>query len=530
MTGAVAHNLLTVDLEDYFQVETLAGVIPARYWPRLERRLDETVRRWLALLGTSEATATFFASDWVAREHPGIVREIADAGHEVAVLGLFEARDVQTNLRLFNAEIAATRSALEQITGVHVTGFRLARGAMSSAMLKAVKSAGFGYDASHHDNGATAPKGLQYVAPAATHMAGMPVTALWQHAPERLAPTVMGMTTWGARARRFPASVLDPDQPRITALPRVRQALHYRELTRAADRVAAHLEQRSGVSIAHGLGLSLPVVTPAVPTAELTAEVPAANPHDASRPSISLVVPCYNEALSLIYLANTLARFEAGPAAGYEIQYVFVDDGSSDATFARLHDLFGARANAQIVRHQQNRGVAAATLTGIKHANTEMVGVIDCDCSYDPAEVVRMIPLLESGTALVTASPYHPQGHVVNVPAWRLWLSRRLSQLYRVALRTPLHTYTACVRLYRKSAVDGLTIRHENYLGIAEILARLDQKGARIVESPATLEARILGHSKMKIVKTRIGHIGLLGELLLARSRVGSKKTVGVRT
>ena len=97
-------------------------------------------------------------------------------------------------------------------------------------------------------------------------------------------------------------------------------------------------------------------------------------------------------------------------------------------------------------------------------------------------------------------------------------------------MRTPLHTYTACVRLYRKSAVDGLTIRHENYLGIAEILARLDQKGARIVESPATLEARILGHSKMKIVKTSIGHIGLLGELLLARSRVGSKKTVGVRT
>jgi Glycosyl transferase family 2/Polysaccharide deacetylase len=527
MTGAVAHNLLTIDLEDYFQSEALAGVIPARYWPRLERRLDETTRRWLTLLSASNATATFFASDWVVRQHAGLVRDIAGAGHEIAVLGLFETRESVSNLRMFNSEIAETRSALEQLTGVRVVGFRLARGAMSAAMLKAVKSAGFTYDASEHENGATMPTGLQHVLPAATHFAGMPIKLLWQHVPDRVAPTVVGLTTWGKRARCFHAASLDPEQPRITALSHVQQMKHYRALTRAAARIESHVATRSGVSIAQGLGLELDTV--AVVAVAVATPIASAR-SNSSRQSIALVVPCYNEALSLVYLANTLARFEAGPAAAYDIEYVFVDDGSSDATFARLHDLFGARSNAQIVRHPQNRGVAAATMTGIGHARTELVGVIDCDCSYDPAEVVRMIPLMDAGTALVTASPYHPKGEVVNVPAWRLWLSRRLSQMYRIALRTPLHTYTACVRLYRKSAVDGLTIRHGNYLGIAEILARLDQKGARIVESPAVLEARILGHSKMKIVKTSLGHIGLLSELLIARLMQRPQKSTGVRT
>jgi peptidoglycan/xylan/chitin deacetylase (PgdA/CDA1 family) len=527
MSAAIRHNVLTVDLEDYFQCDALAGVIPPRYWPRLERRLDGTARRWLSLLQDSNATATFFASDWAAREHAGIIREIAAAGHEIAVLGLFDTHLTQANLRMFNSEIATTRSALEQIIGTRIAGFRLARGAMSSAMLKAAKSAGFCYDASDHEIGAALPKGFQHVPPAAARLAGMPVSTLWQHAPDLLAPAIMGLTAWSTRARRFPAACLDADQPRITALPRVRQVKHYRGLARAAGRVEAHVAARSGISIAQVLGLELDPVEIAKPATTVAVDdaVPAAQ-----RPAISLVVPCYNEVPSLIYLANTLARFEAGPAAGYEVLYVFVDDGSSDATFVRLHDLFGANANAQIVRHQQNRGVAAATMTGINAARTELVGVIDCDCSYDPAELLRMIPLMQADTALVTASPFHPKGRAAYVPAWRLWLSHRLSQLYRIVLRTPLHSYTVCVRLYRKSAVSGLAIRHGDALGIPEILARLDQKGAHIAESPAVLEVRILGHSKTKAVRTGIGHIGLLAELLALRLSQRSPTAVDVRS
>jgi peptidoglycan/xylan/chitin deacetylase (PgdA/CDA1 family) len=524
MNETIPHTLLSIDLEDYFQIESFETVIPVRYWPRLERRLDATVQLWLALLESSNATATFFAGQWAADMHPGAIKQIAAAGHEVAALIMPTKQDTQSDLREFGSNIAELRHALEQIIGRQVAGCRLARGTMSASTLKAARSAGYLYDSSEHEVSTECPKGIRHVPPAASRFGGLSVAALWQHAPDRLAPAVMGLTTWKPRVRRFSVSALDTEQPRITALSRFQQTVLYRNIGRLAERTRAHISARAGSSIAKGLGLELATVAIAAPR-PLVHVVP-----DANRPALTLVVPCYNEAPTLAYLANTLARFEAGAAAPYRIEYVFVDDGSSDGTATKLGDLFSNHAGVQIVIHPQNRGVAAATMTGIAHARTELVGVIDCDCSYDPAEVIRMVPMMAAGTALVTASPYHPDGRVVNVPAWRLWLSRRLSQLYRVALQTQLHTYTACVRLYRKSAVDGLTIRHPNYLGIAEILARLDHNGARIVESPAVLEARILGHSKMKIVKTSFGHIGLLCELLVARLLHRPLKSVGVRT
>ena len=120
-----------------------------------------------------------------------------------------------------------------------------------------------------------------------------------------------------------------------------------------------------------------------------------------------------------------------------------------------LDELFGGAPDAVRIRHETNRGVAASILTGLRHAGTEIVCSIDCDCSYDPHELANMIPLLRDDVALVTASPYHPKGRVHNVPAWRLVLSKSLSRMYRIVLRQPLHTYTSCFRVYRRSAVIG---------------------------------------------------------------------------
>ena len=175
--------------------------------------------------------------------------------------------------------------------------------------------------------------------------------------------------------------------------------------------------------------------------------------------------------------------------------------------------LFGDQSNCEIVRHQQNRGVAAATLTGIEHAKTEIVCVIDCDCSYDIENLGRFIPLLDEGVDLVTASPYHKDGGVLNIPGWRLLLSRGASVLYRMVLKTKLATYTACFRAYRRSAVVDLEVSNERYLGITEILALLDQRGCRIIECPAVLEPRLFGQSKMKVLMTIGGHLRLLAKL-----------------
>ena len=198
----------------------------------------------------------------------------------------------------------------------------------------------------------------------------------------------------------------------------------------------------------------------------------------------------------------------------YEISYVFVDDGSKDETWRRLNELFGARADTVLTRHSQNRGVAAATLTGIRNSRTELVCAIDCDGTYDPLQLRQMIPMLTPDVDLVTASPYHPQGRVLNLAAWRLILSNGLSIIYRFFHRHRLYTYTSCFRVYRRSAVADIKLWNERFVGITEILSRLDRNGGRIVECPAVMEVRLLGNSKMKVFKTIWGHLVLMSQLL----------------
>lgn len=65
-------------------------------------------------------------------------------------------------------------------------------------------------------------------------------------------------------------------------------------------------------------------------------------------------------------------------------------------------------------------------------------------------------------------------------------------------LRHKLYTYTSCCRVYRRSALADLEVKESGYLGIAEMLGRLDLAGGRIVAYPATLELRMLGRSKTK--------------------------------
>lgn len=237
------------------------------------------------------------------------------------------------------------------------------------------------------------------------------------------------------------------------------------------------------------------------------------------RPGVTIVVPCFNEEPALPYLRNRLRS--AGDVLGkeYEVHLLLIDDGSTDSTWQTMLELFRDEPNCRLLQHPTNLGVAAAILTGIRGAETEIVCSIDCDCSYDPHELTRLVPMLTSGVDLVTGSPYHPLGKVLDVPRWRLALSKTASSLYRLVLRQKLYTYTSCFRVYRRSAILSLDLRENGFTGVAELIGKLDSQGSAIVECPTSLEARVQGASKMKIVRVLGGHLYLLGQLLAARGK-----------
>ena len=315
---------------------------------------------------------------------------------------------------------------------------------------------------------------------------------------------------------------------RISAPPLHTRIRHYRNLRRMPRLLHEVFSAYQFTSVAQHLGLlAEPLPRADEPNAALSQRAPSAGVPPSldssgaaggfSPKGVSVVVPCYNEIQSLGYLSKTLGSLTETFRKEYRFTFLFVDDCSTDATWTTLEELFSGRPEFVLLRHERNQGVAAAIQPGIRHAPDDIVCSIDCDCTYDPHELGEMIPLLEEGVALVTSSPYHPAGLVRNVPAWRLFLSKGLSRLYRIVLRQKLFTYTSCFRVYRRSAVAGLALRTPGYLGLTELVARLDLADHRVVEHPSTLEVRVLGVSKMKVIRNIIGHLRLLAGLLHQR-------------
>lgn len=230
-------------------------------------------------------------------------------------------------------------------------------------------------------------------------------------------------------------------------------------------------------------------------------------------PDLSIVVPCYNEAPSVEQLHAGLARLRDSLDSKLAVEFVLVDDGSSDATWSRLGQYFCDWPHVQLVRHETNQGIAAALTTGVRHARAELVASLDADCTYDPLQLLGMLPLMSPDVDMVVASPYHPEGSAVGIPPWRLQLSRCASRMYRFMLRNKLHTYTSCVRLSRRSSVLDLTPQNGGFVGVVELLCRLDRSGGRIVEYPAILTVRKTGQSKMRLARTVFAHLKLLSAI-----------------
>ena len=245
--------------------------------------------------------------------------------------------------------------------------------------------------------------------------------------------------------------------------------------------------------------------------------VAAHNGDQAIERSLTVVVPMFDEKDCVVYLIETLVEMEIELGERYAFEFLLIDDGSGDGTGDLVEEAIAERANYRVIRHSRNRGIAAAIHTGLRHARHEVVVSIDADGSYDAMLIAELVPLLTPDVDLVTASPYHPAGSVENVPWWRLWLSRRASGLYRMAMQQKLACYTSCYRVYRRSRVVDLEPDNAGYVGVAELVWKLDRQGCRIVEHPATLRTRVAGHSKMRVFRSALRHLHLVSDMVRDR-------------
>lgn len=122
--GNAQVNAMTVDVEDYFQVQAFAACIDRSSWDAIPRRVEANMERILEQFDRAGVQATFFTLGWIAERHPALVRQIVAAGHELASHGYGHQLVHDLSPDQFRADIVRAKAVLEDLGAVAVTGYR----------------------------------------------------------------------------------------------------------------------------------------------------------------------------------------------------------------------------------------------------------------------------------------------------------------------------------------------------------------------------------------------------------------------
>ena len=144
-------HILSVDVEDYFQVEAFANEVPRHTWGDRPSRVVENTRKILNLFERYSSKGTFFFLGWVADRFPGLVREVHAQGHELACHSYWHRRVYSLPPSEFREDVRISKDAIEQAAGAAVYGYRAPSWSINKDSLWALDilaEEGFRYDSS----------------------------------------------------------------------------------------------------------------------------------------------------------------------------------------------------------------------------------------------------------------------------------------------------------------------------------------------------------------------------------------------
>jgi polysaccharide deacetylase family protein (PEP-CTERM system associated) len=263
--------ILSVDVEDYFQVEAFSDRIRREDWQTMPRRVVANTERVLELLAEHGQHGTFFVIGWIAERHPELVRKIHAAGHEVACHSFLHRLVYQLTPEEFREDTRRAKAVLEDSIGVPVIGYRAPSYSITQRSLWALEilaEEGFRYDSSifpiRHDIAGipdyprtpnlhefSSGKSILEFPATTLRLAGMnlPVGGGGYLRIFPLRYSLWGLAKLGSEPGVFPAVYfhpweIDPGQPRIAA--RLRSRLrHYTNLTRMEGKLNRVLDRFS---------------------------------------------------------------------------------------------------------------------------------------------------------------------------------------------------------------------------------------------------------------------------------------------
>jgi len=224
---------------------------------------------------------------------------------------------------------------------------------------------------------------------------------------------------------------------------------------------------------------------------------------------ISVVVPIQNEERTIALLYEELqAALDPG---GTEWEAVYVDDGSTDGSFAALTRLHAGTSNVRVVRLRRNFGKAAALAAGFAHAGGDTVITIDGDLQDDASEIPRLLAKLEEGFDLVSGWKAARRD-----PFARRLLSRLFNWTASRIAGIRLHDMNCGLKAYRADVTHSLRLYGELHRFIP-VLAH--ERGFRVAELPVNHRPRPHGRSRYGLERYPRAFLDLLTVSFMGRYR-----------
>ncbi len=212
-----------------------------------------------------------------------------------------------------------------------------------------------------------------------------------------------------------------------------------------------------------------------------------------SQPDVSIVVPIFNEEQSIPPLYEKLTG-TLGPS-GLSYEMIFVNDGSTDGSYAALCRLAALDEKAKVVNFRRNFGQTAAMAAGFDYARGRIIIPMDGDLQNDPADIPRLLAKLDEGYDIVSGWRKDRQDKEVI----RKLASRMANRLIAGMTGVALHDSGCSIKAYRAEILKGTRLYGEMHRFIPA-LANL--MGARICELPVSHHARPFGKSKYGLRRT----------------------------
>ncbi len=215
---------------------------------------------------------------------------------------------------------------------------------------------------------------------------------------------------------------------------------------------------------------------------------------------LSIVIPVFNEAESLEELHRELG--EVAAANGYDLDVVFVDDGSRDGSWDVIRRLAAGDGHVRGIRFRRNFGKAAALSAGFAQARGELVMTLDADLQDDPHEIPRFLAEVEkhldvvSGWKKVRHDPWH-----------KVFPSRLFNWMVSSLTGVVLHDHNCGMKCYRRQIFDEVRLYGELHRFVPVLAAG---RGYRVGELVIHHRARQHGRSKYGLSRFVKGFLDLL--------------------